>query len=505
MRLTAIPRLTVGLVTIAVGLLLLFDLVFRLFPSEVEQAREARVRVANALAIQVAALVQSQDWRAIERTLAAVQTQDPDIDSIGLRSVGGALKARAGDHAQRWRHGQRDSDALSVNLLVGGDRWGALEVAFKPLLRSNPSLWLLSGPMRMLLLFTLVGGALYFLYLRSMLLYLDPSAAVPDRVRGAFDALSEGVLIVDSREQVLLANRSAMRLAGCSSDADIIGRSASALTWLQATGKDADPGPWRTAMRSGEPLQGRPFQVRAPGREPSQVVIHCSPLRDERGSVRGCLVTLDDVTELQRSHTQLLQVLADLASSKKELESKNSELETLASRDPLSGCLNRRAFYARFASLLLQAREQELELVCIMADIDHFKSINDRFGHPVGDDAIKCFADVLRGCVRADDLVGRYGGEEFCIVLAGVRVPQAMAIAENMRERLVAARGVGAGAGHDVRMSASFGVSALSQGAADEAQLIDEADRALYLAKQGGRNRVVYFSAPRLVETSTPD
>lgn len=503
-RLTAIPRLTVGLVTIAVGLLLLFDLLFRLFPSEIDAARQVRARVANVLAIQVAALVQTGDIRTLGRTLAAIKAQESEIESLAVRRSSGELVAQTAGHEQSWASRPGDADAISIGLMAQRQPWGTLEVAFHRL-SVSPSQWLLSGPTRMLLLFTVLAGLLYFVYLRSVLQYLDPSAAVPDRVRGAFDALSEGVLIVDVHERVLLVNRSMLRLAGLEADSEVLGRPASSLAWLQAAEQGSDTSPWRTAMHSGEPLRGQPFHVQLPQRELAQVVLNCSPLRDERDAVRGCLVTVDDVTELQRSHRQLLDVLADLAASKQELELKNSELETLASRDPLSGCLNRRAFDARFAVLLAHAREHSRDLVCIMADIDRFKSINDRFGHPVGDEAIQRFAEVLRQCVRVDDLIGRYGGEEFCIVLLGVSPAQGLAIAETMRECLVAARGVGASAGHDVRMSASFGLAVLTPELTDEAELIAQADRALYLAKQGGRNRVERFAPPTRVaaEAST--
>ena len=129
-----------------------------------------------------------------------------------------------------------------------------------------------------------------------------------------------------------------------------------------------------------------------------------------------------------------------------------------------------------------------------MADIDHFKSINDRCGHAVGDEAIKRFAEILRACVREGDLVGRYGGEEFCIVVAGLDGQRAMQLAETMRQRLAAESGAGRTDGHPLTMSASFGVTTMFQGARNEAELVDQADQAMYMAKQSGRNRVVAFS-----------
>ena len=499
MKLTAIPRITLGLLSIALGLLLAFDLLFHLFPNDADTTAQGRSRLANQLAIQAAALLQARDIRAVDRTLVAIQSRDPDIVSVGLRRADGAIVSQAGQHVQHWAapaRGLTRINAVAVAIHSDQQRWGDLEIVFRPLHRRAIGDWLLSGPAKMLLLFSGAGGLLFFLFLRRMLQHLDPSAAVPERVRGAFDALTEGVLIVDAKEQILLANQSFQELGPASAATDLLGKRASALTWLTPSGTDAgvDATPWMSSMRSRKPLQGQAFQVEQEGAPAVKVVLNCSPLLDEKGGVRGCLITLDDVTALERSHEQLLEVLTDLATSKTELEHKNAELETLANRDALSGCLNRRAFFVNLGRLFKSATAEHTELVCIMADIDHFKSINDRFGHAVGDEAIKAFAGILRASVRPVDLLGRYGGEEFCIVVTGMSLERAMQLADTMRQRLVVERSAGQSSGHDVRMSASFGVSSLRFGAKNEAGLVDQADQAMYVAKQTGRNRVVAFT-----------
>ena len=507
MKLTAIPRITLGLLSIALGLLLAFDLLFHLFPNDADTTAQGRSRLANQLAIQAAALLQARDIRAVDRTLSAIQSRDPDIVSIGLRRADGAIVSQAGQHVQHWAapaRGLTRSNALAVGIHSDQERWGDLEIVFRPLHQRAIVDWLFSGPAKMLLLFSATGGLLFFLYLRRMLQHLDPSAAVPERVRGAFDALTEGVLIVDAKEQVLLANQAFQKLAPASATTDLLGKRASALNWLTPSGSDADTDstPWLSAMRSRKPKRGQPFQVEQDGAPVANVVLNCSPLLDEKGGVRGCLITLDDVTALERSHEQLLEVLADLATSKSELEHKNSELETLASRDALSGCLNRRAFFANFGQLFRQATARQSELICVMADIDHFKSINDRFGHGIGDEAIKRFASVLQSCVREGDLVGRYGGEEFCVVIPGLPLARGMDLAERMRAALSADRSIFLTSGECVTMSASFGVAALKGSAAStEAELIDQADKAMYLAKQGGRNQVVTIHPAAATQT----
>ena len=499
MKLSAIPRITLGLVSLSVALLLAFDLLLHLFPSEADTTRDLRTRVTTSLAVQAAALVQARDMATVERTLAAVQSRDPEMLSIGLRRADGALVAQAGEHPRHWgaeNANRASANAFSIVLLAGQQRWGSLEIAFRPIHQRPLSEWWLRGPTQLLFLFSLGSGLLYFAYLRRMLKHLDPSAAVPERVRGAFDSLTEGVFVVDPQENILLANQSFQALGPAGEGAALLGKKASGLAWLSpvATEGASDATPWLTAMRTRSPLRGRSFEVLREGEPAAKVVINCSPLLDEKSGVRGCLITVDDVTALERSHGQLLEVLADLAASKQLLEIKNTELVDLANRDPLSGCLNRRAFYAGLESLFAKARRETSELICIMADIDHFKSINDRFGHAVGDEAIKAFAGILRASVRPVDLLGRYGGEEFCIVVTGMSLERAMQLADTMRQRLVVERSAGQSSGHDVRMSASFGVSSLRFGAKNEAGLVDQADQAMYIAKQTGRNRVVAFT-----------
>ncbi|MEO7335964.1 MAG: diguanylate cyclase, partial [Caldimonas sp.] len=326
--------------------------------------------------------------------------------------------------------------------------------------------------------------------------HLDPSDAVPERVRNAFDALSEGVLIVDPREHVLLSNISFNAFGPDAARGTLVGRKASELEWLAPANQDAnaDATPWLSAMKSRQAVRGQPFRIVRDGVIGAKVIVNCSPVLDERQGVRGCLVTVDDVTALEQSHEQLLEVLADLATSKEQLEISNAELEDLASRDVLSGCLNRRAFFVALERRFGEAAAQGEDLVCIMSDIDHFQSINDKYGHGVGDEAIRIFAGLLGSCVREDALVGRYGGEEFCVVVAGVGFERGLQIAETMRRRVEDESGVGASAGHEIALSASFGVTALRLGARNVAELVDQADQAMYVAKHSGRNRVIAFT-----------
>ncbi|MEW6163694.1 MAG: GGDEF domain-containing protein [Pseudomonadota bacterium] len=164
------------------------------------------------------------------------------------------------------------------------------------------------------------------------------------------------------------------------------------------------------------------------------------------------------------------------------------ELEFMATRDPMTGTLNRRAFFARAAVEWARATRAGRPLAVIAADIDFFKKVNDTHGHHVGDLVIKDFARRAQGMLRVPDILARFGGEEFVILLPDTGLAEGRQVAERIRAELETQREMAL-----PRYTASLGV-AVARGAAGDAADIDAliaaADAALYRAKQGGRNRV---------------
>jgi diguanylate cyclase (GGDEF)-like protein len=187
---------------------------------------------------------------------------------------------------------------------------------------------------------------------------------------------------------------------------------------------------------------------------------------------------------------QLRDALTRLNASRQQINQQNDELRRLASRDPLTNCLNRRAFFEALAPLLSSAQAAGSRLSCVMSDIDHFKSFNDRYGHTVGDQVIQAVAAILSGGIRSQDLLCRYGGEEFCLILPGASAEDTVAIAEQLRATIEREAGGRVDGAQNVRVTSSFGVATLTANTRDIQELIDRADAALYEAKQGGRNRV---------------
>ncbi len=171
----------------------------------------------------------------------------------------------------------------------------------------------------------------------------------------------------------------------------------------------------------------------------------------------------------------------------------------LALHDGLTNLLNRRAFDDSLERSVSQAARAEQPLSLLMLDLDHFKQLNDTYGHATGDVALQAAAAEIRLQVRGGDLAARYGGEEFAIILPDTDGPAAFRMAERLRKAL-SERVVKAGK-EQIKMTASCGVSATDLGYSTPEELIHSADEALYASKETGRNRTSLAGAPRRLVT----
>jgi diguanylate cyclase (GGDEF)-like protein len=224
-------------------------------------------------------------------------------------------------------------------------------------------------------------------------------------------------------------------------------------------------------------------------------------VRTVRGQVqrrgdRLLLLAEHDVADLERLNATVLslneemaEMQRDLVRTNRQLHRDKAEIRRLMLTDPLTGAANRRSFneHCRGQIARIDTGDQSPagELALIMADIDHFKLVNDRYGHEAGDNALIVFVQTMRERTRDDDLVVRLGGEEFCVVLPGSSADEAMQVAERIRTAFCETDINGI----DTRLSSSFGVACWRPGQ-DVDDLLRGADRALYRAKHNGRNRV---------------
>jgi diguanylate cyclase (GGDEF)-like protein/PAS domain S-box-containing protein len=480
-------RLSIALALLTVNLLFLADLI-GLLPDASKSALTLRKGLSESLALQFAASAEKGELHTIRDTLRAVVERNEDIRSAAIRTADGNLIALVGEHLANWHppaDGKSTPTHVNVPVYRNGEKWAMMEIRFAPLWKDDMLLGLGNPFVELMVFIGLSCFICYFLIIKRTLRELDPSAVIPKRVQNAFDVLQEGVLILDKQEQIVMANQSFADVFG-KSPKTMLGLKGSELGWLDfKTAQQIKQLPWFEVLKGSRENASTILSLLNNQGKKIKFAVNVAVLTDNAGTSRGTLLTFDDITQLEEKNFELTNTLDQLQLANEEVQVKSRELETLANRDPLTLCLNRRSLAQRFDELFTQAKKGGGHLCCLMLDIDLFKSVNDRYGHATGDQVIMAVADVLKTCTRDSDLVGRYGGEEFCLVLATLPLDTAVKIAERIRRTIEEKSCSG------IKITASLGVASLESNANTPEELINQADKALYAAKESGRNRVV--------------
>lgn len=210
------------------------------------------------------------------------------------------------------------------------------------------------------------------------------------------------------------------------------------------------------------------------------------------GKIDDYLVVSSNLQSVSLLTYMVLYLAATLGVMWMEIQRLETDLLRLATIDGLTGILNRRAFLDASEREISRCNRSGETFGFAMFDLDLFKRINDSYGHPAGDKVLRLFADALRSVVRTHDFLGRYGGEEFALVLPGIDKAAASAIVERCRQA-VEKRSIEHD-GRPIKVTLSAGVAAFGEDGSDLEKLIRAADAALYQAKRSGRNRVVAAS-----------
>jgi diguanylate cyclase (GGDEF)-like protein len=199
---------------------------------------------------------------------------------------------------------------------------------------------------------------------------------------------------------------------------------------------------------------------------------------------------------LSQTEVRLISAIADSLAVAIRHAQLFDELREMSTHDALTGLANRRLLRTQLEMEVDRARRFDVPVCVLLVDIDHFKELNDRCGHPAGDEALRQVAKVMREHVRRVDTVARVGGEEFVLVLPRTGGAEAVRVADKVREQVAALQVEGAGGQPEGRLTVSIGVTELGEGD-DPDSLLARADGALYAAKREGRNRVE-LAAPSL-------
>ncbi len=284
----------------------------------------------------------------------------------------------------------------------------------------------------------------------------------------ALEAAANGIVITDKDAVVIWANPAFGRLTGYSPE-EAVGHRPNDLikSGLQNGAFYQDM--WAN-LTIGQHWRGELINKRKNGSLYHEE-LSIAPVKNGAGEITHFIGIKEDITE------------------RKEME---SQLQKLASTDPLTGLANRRVFLEKLEQETAKvARLPHYSAVLLMLDLDFFKRVNDGYGHAAGDAVLKAFAEVVRNTSRVIDVPARLGGEEFAILLSGADKNDALAMAERLREQ-VAETVVEHNAGQ-VRITVSIGAAALSANDSNGEAVLHRADTALYEAKDRGRNRTCWF------------
>lgn len=487
-------RISFCLSMLTVSLLLISDFA-GFFPNTTKAELQVRKAIAESLAVQLSTAINYEELRGVQSIIDSVVERNPSALSVALRTKNNKILFESGPHSNYWTLQSSDNSTASqiqVGIFDGDGRWGNVEIRFDAItgwlaaFKNQQSFLALSVFIALLSFFA------YMIFLRKVVHELNTDDVVPERVSKALDTLTEAILIVDDADFIVFSNEAFGKLCG-ETNKSITGKRTSEFNWYSSedTLITATDLPWRKMGADVQTIKSQFLSFENVHGKRFQLAVNATVIGQSGDHVQGVLITFDNVSAIEAKNDQLEKTLGKLQQTQKEVTEQNQQLQILATRDPLTNTLNRRSLFQGLDTLISETFWENNNLSFVMVDIDHFKSVNDTYGHSTGDRVIVYLAQCLTENARATDLIARFGGEEFCLVLPNTQIEEAMALAERVRVSIQ--DGHGGDYEPSLKITASFGVSKLSESAADGETLLEQADEALYVAKKSGRNRVVMW------------
>jgi PAS domain S-box-containing protein len=297
-----------GLAALSASLVLVSS-VLGIFPDREGAVRAGRAALAETLAASITPLIANRDAAQLRGVLTFVLKRNDEMLSIGVRTDDGAILADAGEHEGRWiaMSGARSTDSqIEVPIMAGARKWGQIELRYRPLAAPG---WTGVGSSALIIFAAFIavaGFVAFYFYLGRVLSHLDPSRAIPGRVRAALDTLAEGLLVIDRKQNIVLANEAIARLLGRRPD-DLLGTPVAKLEWLaaDASAMAADQHPWLVALSTGLAQANDTIGLIDCEGKPRSFLVNCAPVLGGRGKAAGVLISLDDVTLLEENKAEL--------------------------------------------------------------------------------------------------------------------------------------------------------------------------------------------------------
>jgi PAS domain S-box-containing protein len=318
-RLSVKHRVVIGLAGLTVSLVML-AFMFGIVPDRQSAVREGRAALAEAIALHSTMAVMSNNLQNLESDYRLLTERNADLLSIALRRQDGQILAATEGHAGHWQDmgGEYSTDTqVQVPIWAEEGKWGKLELRFKVLSEGGITGVFQNPMVRTLAFIGMLCFVAFSFYLGKVLRQLDPSKAIPGRVRSALDTLVGGLLVLDHKEQIVLANRSFAALLGKTPD-DLLGYRAGDLPWMDRLGNKIEESgrPWVQALNRGEAQTNRMLRLRHPDHGWLTFSVNCSPVLGAGAKYAGVLVSFDDITQLEKKELELRQ-------SKEEAEAAN--------------------------------------------------------------------------------------------------------------------------------------------------------------------------------------
>jgi diguanylate cyclase (GGDEF)-like protein/PAS domain S-box-containing protein len=444
-------------------------------------AMEARILSCEQFSLVCALCLQRDDHSILRKTASDLLERDSSLAGIKIDRADGFQVCSLGDLSdfdQEDSKGSSDDRIISAKLFRLQKPWGTVGFYY----RSSPNQSNSNQVFATTLIAILFNLLVFSIILRRSLSVLDTTKVVPTRVRNTLNTIPDGVVIIDAEGRIIVANEAFQKSTGMAVE-ELIG---SGLDRIPFAPLDSSL-PWIDAEKSSKTKNGVKAFLSMPEGD-RFFMVGCSPIFDAQERHAGNLVSFQDITELENHKQKIECTLSELSESKEQLRQQNEKLHELASKDMLTGVFNRRYLFEHLENYWESAVDQCHSLSVVMLDVDHFKKLNDGYGHSVGDQVLRDVAAVIRANAPEFSVVGRYGGEEFCVVLPNMDASRAGQAAEKIRHSIQTQLE------HPYRVTASIGVASNLPEIGTYQIMLDRADKALYSAKRSGRNAVHCWS-----------